>query len=152
MIKKDSVVAFDYVVKDDSGVVIDTSEGKAPLVYIHGIGAILASLENALIGLENGNSFAIRILPEDAYGQRNEDLVQNVEREIFKDVENLEKGMQFTAQRPEGDLQVTIIDIDGDEITLDGNHPLSGITLNFEGVIRDVREATAEEIERGSVI
>lgn len=147
MIKDNNVVQFDYLVKDDSGLIIDSSEGKDPLVYIHGTGAILFALENALTGKKNGESFAVKIAPNEGYGQRNEDLVQKVERSVFQDVPEVKEGMVFTAQRPEGDLQVTIIGIEGDEVTLDGNHPLAGKTLNFEGVIRDIRDATPEEIK-----
>lgn len=152
MIKNNDVVSFDYVVKDNSGKIIDSSEGKGPLVYIHGTGSILSALEDALVGIENGESFVAKISPEEGYGQRNEDLVQKVERSVFQGVDELVEGMIFTAQQPEGELQVTIIDIEGDEITLDGNHPLAGITMNFEGIVRDVRDATPEEIKTGTVI
>lgn len=152
MIEDNMVVSFDYEVKDDNGNIIDGSSGTEPLVYLHGSSSILPALEKALTGKNAGETFSVSISPDDAYGQRNDNLVQIVDRSVFQDVDELKEGMIFNAQQPEGELQVSIVGIDGDEITLDGNHPLAGLTLNFEGVIRDVRDATPEEIEEGAII
>lgn len=151
MIEENKVVKIDYTVKDEEGQLIDTSEGKDPLAYLHGAGNIIPGLEKALEGRSEGEEFAVQIQPDDAYGQRNEALIQVVERGVFQGVEQLDVGMVFNAQGPQGNIQVTIIAIEGDEVTIDGNHPLAGVQLQFEGVVREVREATAEEIEHGHV-
>ncbi|EOD78038.1 peptidylprolyl isomerase [Grimontia sp. AD028] len=151
MIEENKVVKIDYTVKDEEGQLIDTSEGKDPLAYLHGAGNIIPGLEKALEGRSEGEEFAVQIQPDDAYGQRNEALIQVVERGVFQGVDQLDVGMVFNAQGPQGNIQVTIIAIEGDEVTIDGNHPLAGVVLQFEGVIREVREATAEEIEHGHV-
>lgn len=151
MIEENKVVKIDYTVKDEEGQLIDTSEGKDPLAYLHGAGNIIPGLEKALEGRSEGEEFAVQIQPDDAYGQRNEALIQVVERGVFQGVDQLDVGMVFNAQGPQGNIQVTIIAIEGDEVTIDGNHPLAGVQLQFEGVVREVREATAEEIEHGHV-
>ncbi|AMG31357.1 peptidylprolyl isomerase [Grimontia hollisae] len=151
MIEENKVVKIDYTVKDEDGQLIDTSEGQDPLAYLHGAGNIIPGLEQALAGRAEGEEFSVQIQPDDAYGQRNEALIQKVERGVFQGVEQLEVGMVFNAQGPQGNIQVTIVAIDGDEVTIDGNHPLAGVVLSFEGVIREVRDATAEEIEHGHV-
>lgn len=146
MIDDNKVASFEYVIKNDSGQIIGASEENTPLVYLHGSGAILASLEQALKGKKTGDSFSVKIAADDAYGQRNDNLVQKVERSVFNDVEELNEGMVFTAQSPEGDLQVTVVGIEGDEVLLDGNHPLAGQNLNFDIVVGEIRDATAEEL------
>ncbi|MBV7297520.1 FKBP-type peptidyl-prolyl cis-trans isomerase [Enterovibrio paralichthyis] len=151
MIEENKVVRIDYTVKDQEGQLIDSSEGKEPLAYLHGAGNIIPGLESALAGRAEGEAFEVVIQPDDAYGQRNDALIQVVERGVFQGVDQIDVGMVFNAQGPEGNIQVTIIAIEGDEVTIDGNHPLAGVVLNFEGVIREVRDATEEEIAHGHV-
>lgn len=151
MIEENKVVKIDYTVKDEDGQLIDTSEGKEPLAYLHGAGNIIPGLEQALTGRAEGEEFSVQIQPDDAYGQRNDALIQKVERGVFQGVEQLEVGMVFNAQGPQGNIQVTIVAIEGDEVTIDGNHPLAGVVLSFEGVVREVRDATEEEVEHGHV-
>lgn len=151
MIEENKVVRIDYTVKDQEGQLIDSSEGKEPLAYLHGAGNIIPGLESALAGRAEGEAFEVVIQPDDAYGQRNDALIQVVERGVFQGVDQIDVGMVFNAQGPEGNIQVTIIAIEGDEVTIDGNHPLAGVVLNFEGVIREVRDVTEEEIAHGHV-
>ncbi|MCC4797577.1 peptidylprolyl isomerase [Enterovibrio norvegicus] len=151
MIEENKVVKIDYTVKDETGQVIDTSEGKEPLAYLAGAGNIIPGLEKALVGKAQGDAFQAEVHPEDAYGDRNEALIQTVEKSVFQGVEELEVGMVFNAQGPQGNIQVTIVEIEGEDVTIDGNHPLAGLVLHFEGVVREVRDATAEELEHGHV-
>ncbi|WP_407332588.1 peptidylprolyl isomerase [Enterovibrio sp. 27052020O] len=151
MIEDNKVVKIDYTVKDESGQIIDSSEGKEPLAYLHGTGNIIPGLENALTGKAEGDAFSAEVQPEDAYGPRNDAMIQTVEKSVFQGVEEIEVGMIFNAQGPQGDIQVTIADINGDQVTIDGNHPLAGLVLHFEGVVREVRDATPEEIDHGHV-
>jgi FKBP-type peptidyl-prolyl cis-trans isomerase SlyD len=146
---KGKVVSIEYTLKDDSGEVIDTSRGRAPLDYIHGAGNIIEGLEKSIEGQEVGDRFVVSIPPEEAYGLRDESLLQVVERS-FIDVEGeIEAGMQLQAHAEQGPVILTIADIDGDKVTLDQNHPLAGSTLHFEVEIVGVRDASTEEQEHG---
>ncbi len=103
-------------------------------------------------GKSAGDEFSAHIEPEDGYGVRDDSMVQVVPRNMFESDHPVEEGIQFHAESPEGDtLTVTVTKIEGDEITVDGNHPLAGIALNFDIKIAEVREASKEEIEHGHV-
>ena len=121
-----------------------------PLVYLHGAGNLIPGLEKELVGRSAGASFQVKVEPEEAYGAKHEDLVQVVPREAFQGVENIEPGMGFEAQGSDGQSRhIVVTEVNGDEITVDGNHPLAGMELNFDVQIVDVREANAEEIAHG---
>ncbi|SEO67672.1 FKBP-type peptidyl-prolyl cis-trans isomerase [Aquisalimonas asiatica] len=148
-IAKDKVVAIDYTLKDDDGSVLDTSEGKEPLAYLHGSGNIIPGLEKALEGKAEGEEVSVNIPPEEAYGERREDLTQVVPRNMFQGVDELQVGMQFQAQSEGGEQIVTIAAIEGDDVTVDANHPMAGVPLNFDVKVVEVRDATEEEKEHG---
>lgn len=150
-IDKHTVVTIDYTLSNDQGEVVDTSSNSQPLAYLHGTGNIIPGLEEALEGKASGDEVQVSIPPEKAYGEHDEQLKQVVPRDRFEGVEQLEPGMQFQAQTEGGARIVTISAIDGDDVTVDANHPLAGETLHFEVAVRDVREATSEEIEHGHV-
>ncbi len=152
LITNQHVVAIDYTLSNDAGEVIDSSAGAEPLVYLHGASNIIAGLENALAGKAVGDELEVSIEPEDAYGEYSAELITNLGREMFEGVEDLEVGMQFHASAPDGGMQiVTIRDIDGDQVTIDGNHPLAGQQLNFKVKVVSVRAASEEEIAHGHV-
>ena len=152
LIANQHVVAIDYTLSNDAGEVIDSSQGTEPLVYLHGAGNIIAGLENALSGKTVGDELDVSIEPEDAYGEYSAELITNVGREMFEGVDQLEVGMQFHASAPDGGMQiVTIRDIDGDQVTIDGNHPLAGQQLNFKVKVVSVRAASEEELAHGHV-
>ena len=152
LIANQHVVAIDYTLSNDAGEVIDSSAGAEPLVYLHGAGNIIAGLENALAGKTVGDELEVSIEPEDAYGEYSAELITNLGREMFEGVEELEVGMQFHASAPDGGMQiVTIRDVDGDQVTIDGNHPLAGQQLNFKVKVISVRAASEEEIAHGHV-
>jgi len=151
-IANNSIVCIEYTLRDDEGNVLDTSEGREALSYLHGAGNIILGLENALSGKKTGEELSVKISPDEGYGQRNEQLTQVVSRDIFESVENIEVGMQFQGETPDKQpMIITITDIEGENITIDGNHPLAGVNLNFDIKVVDVRDATAEEIEHGHV-
>ena len=146
------VVSIHYQLTDDEGNVLDSSEGREPLSYLHGAGNILPGLENALVGKVEGDSEQVRLEPEDGYGTIMDELIQKIDRSAFQGVENIEVGMTFQAQGPNGAIQhIVVKDIEGDEITIDGNHPLAGVALNFDVEVVGIREATDEEIDHGHV-
>ena len=151
-ITKHAVATIEYTLADDDGDVIDTSSGREPLAYVHGVGALVPGLESELEGRSAGDSFKIRILPKDGYGVRHENLVQEVPRNRLPPDPDPEVGMQLRATSEEGqDFVLTIVAIEGDTIRLDGNHPLAGVPLNFSVEVVSVRAATKEEIAHGHV-
>lgn len=149
-IEKHRVVSIDYELTDSDGQVIDSSSGSEPLAYLHGVGGIIPGLESALEGKTSGEQLKVSIEPADAYGERQDELQQVVTRDQFGENAELEVGMRFRVPREQGgELVVTIVDLNDENVTVDGNHPLAGETLHFDVTVRDVREATEEEIEHG---
>ncbi len=150
-IANDKVVLIHYTLTDDEGKVLDSSEGQEPLAYLHGHGNIIPGLESALTGRSAGEKLSVTVAPIDGYGERDNDMVQSVPKSAFQGVDEILPGMQFQAQSPEGMQLVTVLDVDGDEVILDGNHPMAGLTLNFAVEITEVRDASREELEHGHV-
>ncbi len=144
------VVSMHYKLTDDDGNVLDSSEGKQPLAYLHGAGNIIPGLENALVGKVAGDSLQVRVEPAEGYGEVMPELVQTIDKSAFQGVDSVEVGMAFQAQAQDGSVQrIVVKEIDGDKVTIDGNHPLAGVTLNFDVQIVGVREATEEELAHG---
>ena len=148
-ISQNKVVSFHYTLKNDAGEVIDSSEGRDPLTYLHGSGNIISGLEKALEGKDTGDHVDVSVAPEDAYGVRNDSLIQSVPRDAFEGVDKIEPGMQFQAQTPAGMQILTVVKAEGDEVVVDGNHPLAGETLHFSVDITEIRDATEEELSHG---
>lgn len=148
-IEKDKVVSIDYTLTDAESEVIDSSEGGAPLAYLHGNGNLVPGLEKALEGKTTGDSVQVSIPPEEGYGLRDERKMGEVPRSAFAGVPDVQPGMQFQARGPNGTELVTVVAVGNDTVVVDGNHPLAGETLNFDVTVRDVRDATAQELEHG---
>ena len=142
-----NVVSIHYTLRDETGEVLDASEGREPLDYIHGSGQIIPGLENALEGKSKGEELAVVIEPENGYGTRDESLVHEVPKSEFETPDEIEVGMQFRVGDEGGTLVMVVAGVGADVVTLDGNHPLAGVTLSFDISIADVREATEEEIK-----
>ncbi len=152
-IANNCVALFDYTLTDAAdGTVIDSSEGQTPLGYIHGSGNIIPGLEREMEGKEVGHQMVVEVKPADGYGEFHEELVMNVPKTEFEGTESIEIGMQFHAQTPDGQQRVvTVKGVEDEHVIIDGNHPLAGVTLNFDVTIREVRDASAEELEHGHV-
>ena len=149
-IEPQKVVTIDYTLTDDKGVIIDRSEG-GNFAYLHGAQNIIPGLENALEGKSAGDEVQVSVEPQEGYGERNDELAQEVPREMFGDNEP-EPGMQFNAQTPDGQMiTVTVIEAEADKVVIDANHPLAGVNLNFDVKVLEVREATEEELSHGHV-
>jgi len=146
-----TVASFHYTLTNDAGTVIDSSAGRSPLAYLHGAGNIVPGLEKEMLGRQVGDVFNVVVGPEEGYGMPNPMMIQVVPREAFQGVETLEVGMEFQAQTPQGPMSVAIASIDGDEVTVDGNHPLAGKTLHFAIEVTAVRDASLEELTHGHV-
>ena len=150
MVGDNMVVSMHYTLTDPQGNVLDSSESAEPLAYLHGANNIIPGLERGLIGKTVNDECQVTVAPEEGYGAVIPELVQSVDKAAFEGVESLEAGMAFETRSPEGEVQrVVITEINGDQVTVDGNHPLAGVTLNFDVKIVSVRDATAEELEHG---
>jgi len=150
IVEKDRVVSIDYSLKDDGGNLIDSSESSEPLVYLHGNGNIIPGLEKQLAGKKAGDRVNCVIDPAEGYGEHDESLVFKVAKSEF-DGADVEVGMQFEAHGEDGAQIVTVVAVEGDEVTIDANHPLAGEKLHFDVKVVEVREASAEELEHGHV-
>ncbi len=150
-IEKNRVVTLHYILRDEQGAVIDTSSGRVPLSYLHGKGNIIPGLEQALAGKTAGDKLDVTVAPEQGYGRRDDRLVQIVPRNRFGEVSDLKPGMQVRTSGPQGARLVTVVGVDRDFVTVDGNHPLAGRTLNFSVEIAEVRKATHQEVSHGHV-
>lgn len=147
-VKNNAVVSIHYTVRDEDGVQLDSSAGGDPLTYLHGAHNIIPGLEAALDGKQVGDSLQVSIVPEEAYGEHLDHLVESVPMEAFGG-QPIEVGMRFEAQTEQGPISVVITDISGDQVTVDGNHPLAGKSLSFDVTIDSIRDASDEEIAHG---
>ncbi|WP_394261385.1 peptidylprolyl isomerase [Moraxella boevrei] len=150
-IANNSVVHFNYTLKDDEGNILDQSQGQ-PLAYLHGFQNIIPGLESQLLGKTVGDKFTATVAPADAYGEFEDSAVQEVPRENFQGVDNIEAGMQFQSQTEDGHVMlVAVRDVQDDVVIVDANHPLAGKTLHFDVEVVEIREATEEELAHGHV-
>ena len=150
-ITADMVVSIDYTLTDDQGTVIDSSEGRGPLAYLHGKNNIIPGLENALEGKAKGDSLQVKVSPEEGYGERSDELTQDIPKQMFEGNDEIQVGMQFQTMTESGPQVVTVTKVEEETVTVDGNHPLAGENLNFDVTIVDIREASAEELDHGHV-
>jgi FKBP-type peptidyl-prolyl cis-trans isomerase SlyD len=149
-IAKHKVVSIHYTLTDNTGTTLDSSEGRSPLMYIQGIGNLIPGMEEGLEGKQRGDKLQIKVSPEKGYGLRDERLIQSVPRSAFGN-QKVQKGMQFRAETGSGPQVVTVTEVGLETVTVDGNHPLAGVELNFSVEVMDVRNATAEELSHGHV-
>lgn len=141
-----------YKLTLDDGEVVDSSEGGEPLAYLHGHGNIVPGLESALEGKTSGTELKVSVKPEDGYGERDEEAVQTVPRSAFPEDASLEVDLQFQAvDQDQNPIMGRITALEGDQVTVDFNHMLAGMTLNFEVSITDIRDSTEEEQTHGHV-
>lgn len=152
-IATNTVVLMHYTLKDDDGAVIDSSEGRPPLAYLHGHKGIVPGLEKALEGKAAGDVLDVSVPPAEGYGEHNGMEPQLVPKSEFgKDAKHLRVGMPIRAQGSDGQtVMLWIVEDRGSRVALDGNHPLAGKTLHFHVEIVSLRAATAEELAHGHV-
>jgi FKBP-type peptidyl-prolyl cis-trans isomerase SlyD len=148
-ITKNKVATFDFTVIGEDGELLDSSQELGPFSYIHGIGYLIPGLESAIEGKSSGDSFSVSVPPAQGYGERDESLLYVIPKEKFAGIGDLEVGVQLQVEDQNGTRMVEVTKIEEDRVTLDGNHPLAGKTLNFDITIVDVRDATEEELEHG---
>jgi FKBP-type peptidyl-prolyl cis-trans isomerase SlyD len=149
---KGSVVSVDYELHLGDGKVVDASEPGSPLSYIHGEGQIVPGLERALEGLAAGDVRQVEVSPEDGYGMHDVRGLQEVPRSAFPTDMEPAPGMEIMAEGPQGEAVPFVVrEVKPDAVVIDLNHPLAGKTLHFAVTIREVRDASAEELEHGHV-
>lgn len=145
-----TVVSIEYTLTNPEGKKLDSSEGRGPLLYVHGTGGIIPGLEAELEGKKAGDEFKVTIPPEKAYGVHNAQMVQVVPRTQFPPNSMIMVGMQINAQGPKGrQIPVRVTKVTAEEVTVDANHPLAGVPLTFDIKVVDVRIASVEEIQHG---
>lgn len=126
-------VRIHYTGTLDDGTQFDTSSGRDPLEFKLGDGQVIPGFDGAVDGMSVGDSKTVAIPPEQAYGERHEQLIQEVPKSALPEEIAPEVGMQLQSQSPEGQVMLlTVTEVADDTITVDGNHPLAGQTLNFD--------------------
>jgi FKBP-type peptidyl-prolyl cis-trans isomerase SlyD len=150
-IAPDTVVSIHYTLTNDEGTVLDSSRERSPLVYLHGHGNLIPGLESRLVGATAGDKQQVRVPAVEAYGERSDEFIAEATRSQFPPEADLREGAQFQANTPGGVRVFTILKIDGEKVTLDGNHPLAGLDLNFDVEVVEIRESTEDEREHGHV-
>jgi FKBP-type peptidyl-prolyl cis-trans isomerase SlyD len=151
-IAKDTVVSLRYELSDSNGALLEKTDD--PISYLHGgYDGIFPTVEEALHEQAVGFKFSVTMEPDEAFGEYEHELVRVEPRNVFP--ENIEIGMQFEGGAEDADdddyMLFTVVDVTDEEVTVDGNHPLAGKTLNFVGVVTGIRAATAEELEHGHI-
>jgi FKBP-type peptidyl-prolyl cis-trans isomerase SlyD len=150
-IEDNKVVVINYTLTDDQGNVIDQSQDGS-FAYLHGAHNIIPGLEGALAGKQAEDKLQVTISPEDGYGVSDDQQIQAVPRDMFPGDVEIQVGMAFHAETPEGmPVTVTVVEVTEEHITVDGNHPLADKTLNFDVEVISVRDAEAGELEHGHV-
>ena len=150
-ITDNKVVVLHYAVSDSEDTLIDSSYDHSPLAVIQGSNYLISGLEEALVDHQAGDKFEVEVSADNAYGQREDGFVQTVPKAMFGGIEDLAVGSQLRATTDDGEQTVIVIDVQDDEITVDGNHPLAGIDLKFDVEVLEVRDATEEELAHGHV-
>ncbi|MCE9593795.1 MAG: peptidylprolyl isomerase [Planctomycetes bacterium] len=147
------VVAVYFTLKNEAGEVVETNRrGGKPLIYLHGTKAILPGLEKALEGRAKDAQFSVTIPPELAWGSPRPEFIEKVLRSTFPEDMKVQVGLLVRGVDPNGKpITATIVSIEGDEITIDRNHPLAGKTLYYDVIVAGVRDATREEALHGHV-
>lgn len=150
-IEKESVVQMHYKLTNGEGLLLDSSEGREPLTYLHGKGMLIPGLESQLEGKKAGEKLKADVKADDAYGQRHQEMIHVVPKENFKGDGDLKAGLQIQIDTNEGKQMAIVTKVEGDDVTVDMNHPLAGMDLSFDIEVLKVRKATEEEISHGHV-
>ncbi len=146
-ITKDKVAAIHYTLRDSNGTILDSSEGRDPLYYLHGANNLIPGMEEGLEGRTVGDKLKLDVDPEKGYGKRDPQLVEEVPLKAFGG-QPIEVGMQFEAN--DGQV-ITVTSVGPETVTVDANHPLADQSLHFDVEVLEVREATADELAHGHV-
>lgn len=139
---------FDYVLRNEAGDIVDSSAGGESLSFIEGDGSMIPGLEAGILGHDVADEFSISIPPEDAYGLPQRQLIRTVSKEMIEtDAEEIEVGMIFQMGSGDSAQVVKVVSIEDDGITIDGNHPLAGVSFNFDVCVLEVRDVASPDAE-----
>jgi len=148
-IDNNTVVTLQFTLTDADGSTIHETTADEPMVYLHGWGELIDGLERELTGKAAGDELDITVTPDDAYGEIDSELIRVYHQDDFGDAE-MTVGMELQGKDPDGNFRLLrVIKVEGDDVTVDMNHPLAGKTITFSIRIEDVREATESEIGHG---
>ena len=151
-IGQNKVVSMNFTLKDENGNIIQATNAMEPFQFLSGNQQILPRLEEEIENMLIGSKKNFKIPAKEAYGEYNEESVQELSKNNFPKDVNLEIGMEFIANSPKGEhMPFVVKEINNENVTIDFNHPLAGINLEFNIELLDVRDATAEELQHGHV-
>jgi FKBP-type peptidyl-prolyl cis-trans isomerase SlyD len=153
IIEPNKYVTLDYELRDGDGELVDASEadGGEPIRYVHGYGMLVPGLEAALAGLRAGDEREVVVPAEAGYGEYDDRLVLEVDRSEVPDSNAVQVGDELVAESPDGDeLTMSVVEVKDDVLVVDANHPLAGVTLRYSVKVREVRDATGQEIEEAA--
>lgn len=145
-IQDNKLVAVHFTLRNDQGDVLETTRDVLPFLYVHGHQQLPLGMEKALEGKRVGDKIDTIIEAEQGFGLRDEGLLQEVPRALLEGDAEIELGMQIAAETEDGPVAVRVVAIDTDIITVDGNHAFAGLRLHFDAEVRNVRDATQEEL------
>lgn len=148
-IQPNARVVLEYTLKDEKGAVLDSSDAEdgEPIVYVHGYGMLVPGLESALMGLEVGSVKDVTVSPDEGFGDRDDELVLEIDRGDFPDPKKVAIGDEVVAESPDGDeVPMRVVEVKTDTVVVDANHPLAGVTLRYSVVVKEVAQASDEEI------
>ena len=148
-VSKNTVVSFQYDLSDEQGQQLESNREGDPVAYLHGASNIIPGLEAAMQGKSAGDEFEVTLAPEQAYGERKEDLIQRMPMKHFKKAGKLEPGMRLQVPTDKGSRVVVVVKVGRFMLDVDANHPMAGKTLTFKVEVTEVREATTEEKSHG---
>ena len=143
------VIGFHYTLKNDAGEVLDSSDGGDPMLYLAGSGQILPALDKELAVMSVGDKKSVTLAAKDGYGKVNPALKMNVKMGQFPEGTEVKKGLQFRASNEPGSPMFRVMNVLGEEVFIDGNHPLAGETLHFDIQVTEKRDATQDELDHG---
>jgi FKBP-type peptidyl-prolyl cis-trans isomerase SlyD len=148
-IQPNARVVLEYTLKNDKGEVLDSSDAEdgEPIVYVHGYGMLVPGLEAALAGLETGAAKDVTVSPEEGFGERDDELVLEIDRGDFPDPKKVEVDDEVVAESPDGDeVPMRVVEVKDDTVVVDANHPLAGVTLRYSVLVKEVAAASEDEI------
>ena len=143
------VIGFHYTLKNDAGEVLDSSSGGDPMLYLAGSGQILMALDVAINNLAVGDKKSVSLTAKEGYGEVDPALKMNVKLGQFPPGTEVKPGLQFRISNEPGSPMFRVMNVLGEEVFIDGNHPLAGEALHFDVEITESREATEDEIAHG---
>jgi FKBP-type peptidyl-prolyl cis-trans isomerase SlyD len=151
-IKPDQVVTINVSIKDEEGQLVESTENQEPLSFLSGHNQIFPKLEDKIGEMIIGSKKTINLEPEEAFGEYNEKAIQQVNRTNFSEENPPQEGQSYLANTPEGkQLPFVVKKVEGDDVTVDFNHPLAGKSISIEMELLNIREATPEEISGGQI-